>query len=124
MEYLYKKEIKIPLYRGKLIVILTNDKIKLQKYIPDFGDDEIYAHSILSSWYGSDGFIVILNFNNKHRKIHFGTITHESVHLSHFIATERGFIADYKNDEPITYLAEWISDEIYKFILKNNFNVS
>ena len=59
-----------------------------------------------------------MNFNNKLRKIHHGTITHESIHIAHFILGAIGLKESYENDEAETYLAEWITDESYKFIKK------
>ncbi len=111
----------MPLYRGKLVIMLTNDKEQLQKYIPDFEDKEPYAHALLINWKGTQGFVIVLNFENSFRKIHNGTITHEVIHATHFIAQERGIEADFLNDEPITYLAEFITDEIYKLMTKHKF---
>lgn len=121
MKYLHLKELEVPLYRGKLVIILTNDKEKLQKYIPDFEDKEPYAHTWLINWKGKQGFVIVLNFDNSYRKIHNGTITHEAIHATHFIAQERGLEADFQNDEPITYLAEFITDEVYKLMKKHKF---
>lgn len=121
MKHLHLKELKVPLYRGKLVIILTNDKEQLQKYIPDFEDKEPYAHTGLVNWKGNQGFVIVLNFENSFRKMHNGTITHEAIHATHLIAQERGIEADFLNDEPIAYLAEFITDEIYKLMTKHNF---
>lgn len=121
MKHLHLKELEVPLYRGKLVIILTNDKEQLQKYIPDFEDEEPYAHTWLVNWKGKQGFVIVLNFENSFRKIHNGTITHEAIHATHFIAQERDIEADFLNDEPITYLAEFITDEIYKLMTKHKF---
>lgn len=119
MKYLHLKELEVPLYRGKLVIILTNDKAELQKYIPDFMDEEPYAHTWLVNWKGKQGFVIILNFNNSRRKIHHGTIAHEAIHATHFIAQERGIKADFLNDEPIAYLAEFITDHVYELMEKH-----
>jgi UDP-galactopyranose mutase len=121
MKYLHLKELEVPLYRGKLVVILTNDKEQLQKYIPEFNDIEPYAHTYLINWKGEQGFVIVLNFDNSYRKIHNGTIIHEVIHATHFIAQERGIEANFINDEPITYLAEFIADQVYKLMKKNKF---
>lgn len=121
LNHLHLKELEVPLYRGKLVIILTNDKEQLQKYIPDFEDEEPYAHTGLVNWKGHQGFVIVLNFENSFRKMHNGTITHEAIHATHLIAQKRGIEADFLNDEPITYLAEFITDEIYKLMTKHNF---
>jgi len=121
LKHLHLKALEVPLYRGKLVIILTNDKQQLQKYIPDFEDEEPYAHTFLINWKGKQGFVIVLNFENSFRKIHNGTITHEAIHATHFIAQERGIEADFLNDEPITYLAEFITDAIYKLMTKHKF---
>ena len=119
-KYLHIKEIKIPIYRGSLIITLTNSAKKLQKYIPDFEDRDIYAHSYLADYKGTQGYYIILNFDNKYRKIKHGTIAHEAaVHIPNFIAINRGIEPDFVNDEPIAYLAEWITDNVYKFLSKH-----
>lgn len=115
-KYLYRKDKPIPLYRGALVIVLTNSKKKLKNHLNDFGKGGIYAHSILSSYKGRQGFFLILNMHNKYRKIKHGIITHEAIHIAHFIADLRGIKPDHNNDEPITYLSEWITDQVYKFI--------
>ena len=84
---------------------------------------EIYAHSWFESYKGREGFIMILNFENDFRKITHGVIVHEAIHISNYIALERDIDPDFENDEPIAYLAEWITDEVYKFIKKSNFKI-
>jgi len=120
-KHFYKKEQNVPLYHGKLVIIFTNDTERLKRCIPEFGDNEVHAQAWISDWKGFQGFFVILNFKNSYSKITNGMITHESIHIAHFIAKERGFKADFENDEPITYLAEFITNEIYKFMDKHNF---
>lgn len=121
-EYIYLKEQLIPFYSGYFVIILTNSISKLEKYIPNVKkkNSEVYAHSFYESYKGHQGFILVLNFDND-VKIKHGTITHEAYHIANFIGSERGFIADFDNDEPLAYLAGWITDECYKFINVNKF---
>lgn len=119
--YLHKKEFEIPLYRGKFVVILTNDVSFLQKYIPQFEHKEVYAHSWLINWKGKQGFVMILNFDSNTRKIYHGVITHEALHVVHFIAQCRGMVPDFENDEHLSYLSEWVSDKVYSFARQHNF---
>ncbi len=114
---------KVPLYRGYFIIILSNSVKKVKKYIPSFADDYIYASAYFHEFKKKNAFFIILNFNNKFRKIHHGTITHESIHTSHFILKHVDIKENYENDEAETYLAEWITDEVYKFIKQNGFKI-
>lgn len=120
-KYLYKKEIEIPLYRGILIIILTNDKEKILKYLPDFKEERVYAHCWLKEWHNKQGYVIVLNFDNDFRKINNGTISHEALHACHFIADYVGIRPDFDNDEVLAYLIDWITDEIYKMLKKYNF---
>lgn len=122
-KYLYKKIIKIPIYRGFLIIILSNSKRKINKIVP-FEDKIPYAHSIFSNYLKSEGYFIILNFHNKAAKITPGILTHESIHIANFIASQRGIELDANNDEPICYLAGWITDQICTFLLKKGFKLS
>ena len=119
-EYLHIKAVNIPIYRGKLIIVLTNSNKKLQKYLPYFEDD-IYAHTYLDNYRSRDGYYCILNFNNDYRKMYHGVIAHEAVHVSSFLLENRGVKLDFNNDEPAAYLVEWITDQIYSFINKKGF---
>jgi hypothetical protein len=123
-KYFYLKEVEIPLYRGMLLIVLTDDINELQKHIPDFGGEDIYAHTLLVNWKEGEGFAIVLNFKNDYRKIYNGTITHEAIHATNFIMQERGFVADFSNDEPAAYLAEFVVDEIYILMNEHNFKAS
>lgn len=114
--YFHIKELEIPIYRGFLVVILTNNTEKLIELFPDFGDREPYAHTIYTEWKNRQGFVIILNLKNSFRKIYHGSITHECIHAAHMIARARGIEPDFYNDEPITYLAEFIADEVYELM--------
>ena len=118
-EYLYIKSHKIPLYRGYFVIILSNSVDKLRKYLPDFDNKEIYAHSWYEKYRSKQGFIMVLNFDNAYREITHGVIAHEAMHLTNMIASLRGIEPDFNNDEHLAYLTEWIVDTVYKFIPKN-----
>jgi len=114
-------ETDIPLYRGKFIIILTNDLVAVKEHCPDFEDPEIYGYTIAMNWKGLQGFCVVFNFHNPHRPITHGVIVHEAIHTTSMILNERGVSADHDNDEPFAYLCDWIIDRIYAFIAKNDF---
>jgi len=126
-KHLYKKAINIPIYRGKFVIVITNSVKRIQKHISNFWEDgetkDLYAHSFYGSYQGTQGFYMILNFDNSYRKIYHGVIAHEAIHLAQRIVTMRGVKLDVENDEPVAYLVEWITDETYKFIKQNKFKV-
>lgn len=122
-EYLHLKYSEIPLYRGYLVVILTNSCKKLKSRIPEFTDEELYAQCRSIPFKGRQGHAVVFNFHSGKRAITPGCIAHEAVHIAGFIASDRGFIPDFRNDEPIAYLVDWITDEIHKLVKKHNFKL-
>ena len=119
-KYFTNKKISIPIYRGNLHVILTNDIKRLKIEMPFFEGDEIHAHAISypdTKWYG---YSIILNINNINSDTINGKIAHEAVHVAHFIMNDRGIEADSRNDEPMAYLVQWIVDVVHKFIKQNS----
>lgn len=101
----------IPIYRGLFCVLITSDENEVKKYYPEF-EGELYAHSILTEVSDRQAFLCILNFDAS-RSVTHGCIAHEATHIAHMILEQRGVIADFINDEPVAYLVEWITDNIY-----------
>ncbi len=70
MGYLHFKDLEIPLYRGSLIIVLTNDNDKLVNILPSFPRDKnIYGHTWHDNWKGDTGYLIILNFEKDYKKI-------------------------------------------------------
>lgn len=107
------KHATIPLYRGSLVVLLTDSVQEIQKHCPEFSNQNVYAHAVNASFDGVDGYFVILNTKSKNRPITHGVITHESIHVVNMLALNRGIEPDLNNDEPMAYLAEWVCDFVY-----------
>lgn len=122
-KYYHERVVDIPIYPGKLVIILSNDKKRLNKQIPVLKANNLYAHSLYHDYKRYNGFYLILNFNNSFKKIQHGTITHESLHIANFIANYCGFVADLANDEPLAYIAGWITDHVYEFMNKKGFRI-
>lgn len=120
-EYLHKKAIKVPLYGGLLVLIFSNSAEKVKEVVEDYDRIKVYAHSWYFNYRGREGNAIILNFDKN--KITHGTIAHEALHIANFIADSRGFKPDLINDEPMAYLIAWITNEVYKFMKKNNFKI-
>ncbi len=104
-----KKTIKIPIYQGKLTVILDKDL----SYI-----EETYSTVPLKN-YGAITMRVpethgeyICAFEYKEGSI----IAHEVVHLVNYIFEDCGVILDTKNDESQAYLTGWLFKQIEKIL--------
>ena len=115
-KYLHKKVLNIPLYKGKFIIILSNDAKLVKTVIKNFDHDDVYGHAHIDEYNGWSGYFVVLNFHYDFKGITHGVIAHEAIHVANFILDDRDVVADWSNVEPQTYLAQWITDEIYKFI--------
>ncbi len=122
-KYFYIKTLDIPIYRGKLVYIISNDVERLKINIPKFSDNEIYAHTYFREYCGKQGFYIILNFSSKYRNILHGTIAHECLHATNFILRDRGLELSVEGDEAQAYLLDYIVDKLYEFVKKNNFTV-
>lgn len=114
------EEQDVPIYRGKLIVLVAETGDEVRKLLPKYEGDSVYASAIYSDWNGIECYSMVLNPKNKSRKISYGVIAHESVHLAHMIAQTRGFAPDFENDEPISYLVEMIFDFVVSSFIVNN----
>ncbi len=123
-KHFYVRSINIPIYKGRLIIILTNDSKMLNSHVPEFENvkEEVYAHTFYTSWDESQAFVIALNFKHK-VKITHGIIWHEVLHVVNYIANYVGIEHDVNNDEPMAYLGTWITDEVYKFINKQNIKI-
>lgn len=121
-EYLHITSKKVPLYAGLIAIVLTNSNDKLSKYGLE-PEENLFAFCVPGNYRSQGAFYCVLNFNNKYGKISHGVIAHEAVHLANFILSDVGVISDYNNDEPLTYLVQWITNQIYSFINKKGFKV-
>jgi hypothetical protein len=103
-----EKEIKIPIYGGKIIFIYE-DLIHIKdKYNLNFNPNDYDA--IVFNVEEKDQFILAFSI------IKDSTLMHEIVHLVNNIFKSRNIKLDVDNDEPQAYLAGWIADELYTFI--------
>jgi hypothetical protein len=118
MSYFKLKEVDIPIYRGTLVIIFTDDPEKLKKEIDDNSFSipaSIYCHAMYAEKDERHGFIAIFNFKNKGRPVTHGAIAHEAVHIANFMFDSRGMVPDQKNDEAFSYFTEWVVDQVYTF---------
>lgn len=105
-----KKTIDIPIYGGRLKMILSKDLSYIERK---------YKTGSLKGF----GAVTLTN-KNKYRyyvvaftdKDHLSNIAHEIVHIKNHIYTDADMELDRKNDEPEAYLTGWLFDEIYNFL--------
>lgn len=118
-----EKIIKVPLYPGVIRFIISNDFELCSEKIKNFDDDRgkyVYGHSIWNNDVNDlNTFNLVLNFSHKGHPITHGIISHEALHITQFIAECIGSELNYKDPEPMTYLMNWIVDEVYIFCAEN-----
>jgi hypothetical protein len=118
-KYFIKKITPIPLYNGHLLIIFSNNINKITKYVDDLDEDENFAHTFEIFYEGFNCPLIVLNFKHL-QKITHGDIHHEILHATNIIAKNRGFVADFDNDEPVAYICTWVANEVYDLIKENN----
>ena len=116
-KYFHKKEMTFPIYKGKFVIILTNDDEKILKYLPDHKGQDLYAHTYYTTWKGEDALIVLLNPDNEFDYITAGVLAHEATHVATAVMALRGIKVDAETDEPMAYFVEWVVDELLKFMI-------
>ena len=110
--------IDIPIYGGKLVVILTNDANLVKKYYPDFYDDYVYAHALDHYYKGKRAYYVVLNTDYKYGKITNGVVAHEAHHIVTYLFNYKGILYDPANDEPFAYMIGWVVERIHEVLDK------
>lgn len=103
------KEVSIPIYFGKLTMILTNEWEVVNKVYNTKIDDNLYD-AVVFEMKDNDEYIVAI------KVIKWSIIAHEVVHIVNAIFLKCGIELDRHNDEPQAYLTGWIFEEINKFL--------
>lgn len=122
-----RKSIKVPLYVGYFDIVVMDNTIDFDNvYSEPFSRKEIYGHSIETTSKRDTfiHFVLVLNFNNPMGKITNGVIAHEALHITSYIMDYIGQDFDHNNHECFSYLLQWVTDQVYKFIEDNNLVVS
>jgi len=104
-----KKTIKIPIYCGKLTIVIDKDLSWVENRfktpsLKNYGavtlkDESKYRHYVVAFEYSTGSIIA-----------------HEIVHIINYIYLDCGIHLDRDNDEHQAYLTGWLFDEIDKFI--------
>lgn len=116
-----RKNLSIPLYKAKLVLIDTNDIGRMEKMFPGWDiEGYVFAHTIKGNIRGRDGFhrciFIILNTHTDLSPITPGVIAHECLHAVGWIMDMKGCRHDIENDEPYAYLLEWMVNQVHKFL--------
>lgn len=101
-----KKEIKIPIFPGKLIIIKTDNfdlvNIEYNTKIPEDGYDAV---TFLDK---NNNYVVAFDSEN----VSNGIIVHESVHIVNHILDALDTSSSTKEDEIQAYLTQWVFEQI------------
>ena len=123
-EYHYIKGREIPIYKGKLYVVVSNDYEKVEKLIPGFdkwSNGELYAHTFIAPYKGEEGIFIILNFDHEYEKMTYGVIVHELRHAADLVAQSRGLNTTPQNTESNAYLMEWMANTVFLELIRWGF---
>jgi len=105
------KEVPIPIYFGKLIIILTDDFKKVNKVYRTKIKDKLYDAVVFRTTKEGSHIVAM-------KVVNWPIIAHETVHLVNDIFIKCGVQLDKINDEPQAYLTGWIVGEIEKFLIE------
>lgn len=111
-----KEEKDIPIYRGKLVLILAEDLTEL---------NEEYNVNFTSSYGGGvfnhtdeEGYTkFFVAFDNDWN---YSLIAHEAVHLVNDIFKHKNIKLDHDNDEAQAYFTGWIFEQCEEFLNHND----
>ena len=103
------KEIKIPIYFGKLILIYTDNLEKVNQVYNTKIDDSLYDAVVFEPM-DKDEYVIAIKVAK------WSIIAHEIVHVVNAIFLKCGIELDRNNDEPQAYLTGWVAEEIDKFL--------
>ena len=123
-EYHYIKGKEIPIYKGKLYVVVSNDYEKVCTLVPNFeeiGKGELYGHTFLMSYKGVESIFVVLNFDHEFERMTYGVIVHELRHAADLVAQRRGLNTTPQNTESNAYLMEWMANTVFLELIRWGF---
>jgi len=108
--YFFIKSYEIPLFKGKLVVILTNDNSQLSKRgLPLAKLDPPLAYAAEGGSY--KGFVAeVVVINIEHEEFTNSVIAHEALHATN--STLRRVGIDREHEETQAYLIEWVFGKI------------
>ena len=125
---LIQEHIKIPLYGGILVIMITDRNVMVKDHYDDLGCgiELDYGHCFqINTLPDTDGkqkrcIGIGLNINNEYAKMTYGTITHEALHATDLILNHAGVRLSAESVEAYAYLIGWVADQIYNIFSRNN----
>jgi len=102
------KTINIPIYCGKITIIIDKDLLSVQKIYKTTSLEDFGAVTLKHK---TDYRHYIVAFTDRK---HLSNIAHEIVHLKNYIYLDCAMVDRY-NDEPEAYLTGWLFQEIHAF---------
>ena len=104
------KMISIPIYGGKLIVIVSKDINLIAKMYKQIVDASNYGAFTFKDDSQYRTYIMVLEDGWR------SNVVHELVHVVNYIYLDCAMQLDRNNDEPQAYLMGWLYHEIDKFL--------
>lgn len=119
---------QIPIYNGKIGLIVTSDARDLYKvFNKDSVNDttiinarDLYAHSLILNHKGFTCYTIVLNFENSKTKITPGVIAHEALHIVNMVFSHRGVEYTQEHDEHTAYFIDWVVTFVHTQLKKWN----
>ena len=113
----FEKIIDIPIFNGKLGIILSNDLKKVSKKLSELEWGHLYADTCRMT--NNDIYIVLNPYDHD---INCGTIAHESLHAVDFrFETIR---EDGKPMECTHYFLDWVVNQVIAFMIEKKAKIS
>lgn len=110
------KIIPIPIYFGKLVLVVVTDWNEFdKKYNTNIAAEDYIGVAVNKK--GSSTYVIGL------KEFEFEFIAHEAVHIVNYIYRNCGIHLDVKNDEPQAYLTGWVVSEVVKFLKEQKIKI-
>ncbi|WP_146074523.1 hypothetical protein [Pectobacterium brasiliense] len=109
------KEVRVPIY-GVRVAICANAEIASAKYGEDFLNDNFAAQVSVVKCIKS-GILMVAICYREPNEYNAETLTHECVHAAWRILELVGITVSVDNQEPLAYLAGWLSRQVNNFMM-------
>jgi hypothetical protein len=114
----YRKVLKVPIYKCKVIVLVTdemeNEVNKVFKRLGVAHEAEDYYGIVVRHSVKIDEYYVVLDIND----LSYNTIVHEISHLTGFILEDRDYEEIKLSGEYVAHLSGFLAQEVFDFIIK------
>jgi hypothetical protein len=104
-----KISFKIPIYNGKVLLVYTNDFLKVGRKFGVQFEVDINSCKGLAYKVKDNKYLILIK---KYRADDLDTLVHECLHITNYILKDKGVIVDIENDEAQTYLLGYIMGKI------------